>query len=279
MVVDYKSFKLGDKTVVEKAIMKAPFTMPQFMTEEACFFYVIEGRNQIYGPDEIGGASAKESVLLNCGNFFGKLRADENQEYHALAFHFDPEILKMVYDDGVPDFLFGNDLDNEISYAKLGKDQLFDRFIDGLLFYFENPELVNDDLIGLKVKELLLLLANSKESKKVKIIFRNLFNPRQVAFKKTIETHLYSNLSLDELSQITNNSLSSFKRKFKEFYNESPASYIRSKKLEKAKELLQLPSNSITDVVFECGFNDLSYFSKLFKSEYGLSPSEFQKQY
>ncbi len=109
------------------------------------------------------------------------------------------------------------------------------------------------------------------------MIFNNLFNPRQVEFKKTIYTHLYSDLSLEELAQLTNKSLSSIKSKFKEVYDESPAGYIRLKKLERAKELLALKGDSITDVVFDVGFNDLSHFSKLFKSEFGLSPRELQK--
>ena len=61
---------------------------------------------------------------------------------------------------------------------------------------------------------------------------------------------------------------------FKKLYNDSPAHYIRVRKLEKAKSLLKASEESISNIAYDCGFSDISHFSKVFKSEYGVAPSE-----
>jgi AraC-like DNA-binding protein len=75
---------------------------------------------------------------------------------------------------------------------------------------------------------------------------------------------------------MTNLSLSSFKREFKKNYGDSPASYIRNKRLEKSAELLRISEERITDIAFDCGFNDLATFSKLFHDKYNTSPSNYR---
>ncbi len=64
-------------------------------------------------------------------------------------------------------------------------------------------------------------------------------------------------------------------RKLKAITNKSPNQLIRSVRLHRAKELLLKKSKSIAEVAFQTGFSNPSYFSKCFKSEFGISPSEF----
>ena len=52
--------------------------------------------------------------------------------------------------------------------------------------------------------------------------------------------------------------------------------YINNYRLEKAAELLKSTAYSITDISLECGFNNLSYFNKLFKRKYHLTPRDFR---
>jgi len=53
------------------------------------------------------------------------------------------------------------------------------------------------------------------------------------------------------------------------------AKYIRTLRMKKAKELLQTTAMNITEVSYEVGMKSLSVFSKLFKEEFGYSPSDF----
>lgn len=56
--------------------------------------------------------------------------------------------------------------------------------------------------------------------------------------------------------------------------------YIRARRLEKAAERLgqkHFSSRSITEIVFDCGFNDISHFCRLFRDEYGMSARDYRK--
>jgi len=58
--------------------------------------------------------------------------------------------------------------------------------------------------------------------------------------------------------------------------------YLKSNRLEKARELLETPSLrkiTITAVSLACGFSDKSYFSRLFKQRFGISPRDVRMQH
>ncbi|MFK8009933.1 MAG: alpha/beta fold hydrolase [Saprospiraceae bacterium] len=64
-------------------------------------------------------------------------------------------------------------------------------------------------------------------------------------------------------------------RKLKAVTNKSPNQLIRSVRLHRAKEILLKKNKSIGEIAFQTGFSNPSYFSKCFKNEFGISPSEY----
>ena len=104
----------------------------------------------------------------------------------------------------------------------------------------------------------------------------SMFKLNPTEFESTIKNNLYSNLSVQQMAQLCAMSTSSFKRKFKETYNESPKKFVANKKLEKAKNLLKNSSERISTIAYDCGFETLSTFNRSFKFKTGISPSEFR---
>ena len=72
-------------------------------------------------------------------------------------------------------------------------------------------------------------------------------------------------------------STSQLNRKMNGITGKSTLSYILHVKLNKAKKMLQETSLPMSEVAHECGFYDANYFSRIFKKEFGISPSQFQK--
>ena len=128
----------------------------------------------------------------------------------------------------------------------------------------------------LKIRELLHLLVENDQNGAIKGILGELFNTSEYVFKDVIQAHLFEDLNLDDLAFFTGLSLSPFKRKFSTVYGTSPNKYITSKRLEKAQTLLRTSDLRISEVAYDCGFNDLGYFSKSFKNYYNLSPSDYR---
>lgn len=69
----------------------------------------------------------------------------------------------------------------------------------------------------------------------------------------------------------------SLERLFLDSMQCTPSSYRCNLRLEKAKQLLLDDSDSITGIAFRCGFCDSSYFTKMFRKQFGVSPRDFRR--
>lgn len=107
-------------------------------------------------------------------------------------------------------------------------------------------------------------------------MLRTMFKPAELSFKSIVQAHLYEELEIREYAALTNTSLSTFKRKFKQIFDDTPARYIINKRLEKAAQLLKVTDKKVIEICYDCGFNDPSTFSKSFSKKYAQSPSEYR---
>jgi AraC-like DNA-binding protein len=90
-----------------------------------------------------------------------------------------------------------------------------------------------------------------------------------------IATHLDDpDFSVDALSELVFLSRSQLHRKLTALIDQAPTTYIRSVRLQHALERLKKRDGSITEIAFDVGFSNLSYFSKCFKEQFGVLPSE-----
>lgn len=94
---------------------------------------------------------------------------------------------------------------------------------------------------------------------------------------ETLETTDNYNLSLDELANTFGLSKYYFIRLFKQHSGYTPMEYFQRVKLKKSCTLLTDPSLSIGEISESLGYSNQYYFSKAFKSLFGLSPSDFRK--
>ncbi|MFV5695395.1 helix-turn-helix domain-containing protein [Flavobacterium sp. LB3P122] len=248
------------------------------MPDEACFIYMVEGQIKYEIEDRSITIPVNDAVMLKCGNYFSQIRNSTTSKNNQIVIvHFHPEILKKIYDTDLPKiFQEPAKRDLSVSLGKINNDFLIQKYIEGMLFYFDNPKLINEDILVIKLKEIILLLCQTKNAPVIQQILSQLFSPTSYSFKQVIENNLFSHFTTDEFAQMTNLSLSSFKREFKKNYNDSPANYIRNKKLEKAADLLLISEERITDIAFDCGFNDLANFSNLFHDKFNCAPSAYR---
>lgn len=109
--------------------------------------------------------------------------------------------------------------------------------------------------------------------------YADFYHTPEEKLKIYIDTNFYRNISINELVKYTNYSRSNLIRLFKLAYNKTPLEYLIDVRIEKSKELLinntnKLMINEIAQIV---GFNDPLYFSRIFRSRVGISPSEYKK--
>ncbi|UOU99931.1 AraC family transcriptional regulator [Chryseobacterium daecheongense] len=279
MVTEYKKIDLFGKTLIQKVDLEPPFEFTFPVAEQACFLYVLEGEMQYQSNDSQINIPTRHSLLLNCINSGKQIHhSTHNSNGQIVIVTFHPDLLKKIYERELPlIFQQSNTISNQ-SGKEINNDFLIQKYIESLLFYFENPSLINDEILILKLKEIILLLSQTQEAETIQVILSQLFSPTSYTFRQIIEANLFSQISIDELAQKTNLSLSSFKREFKKIYNDSPASYIKTKRLERAAELLLISDERITDIAFDCGFNDLTNFTKNFHDKYETTPTNYRSR-
>jgi AraC-like DNA-binding protein len=278
MVLSHQKFDFSGKCLIEKIIIQAPFRFTANFQDEACFIYFLEGKAKINSPEEQQNIEAKESLLLKCGTYFADLiKYNTADRYEIVVFHLYPDLLREIYKNEIPAFLKPSE--RKSFFHKIAELDVIKKFVEGLYFYFDNPGLISNELLELKVKELVLLLVQTKNAESIASLFFDLFSPRSLSLKEVINNHLFSNLSIEDLAVLCNLSPSTFNRTFQTLFNSTPASYIKTQRLERARELLLISSLSITEIAFQTCFADVAHFSRSFKAFHHYSPSEYRSAF
>ncbi|MEM8889592.1 MAG: helix-turn-helix domain-containing protein [Bacteroidota bacterium] len=284
MIKQHQYFDINDKVIIERILYQPPLSKHTPMPDEACLMYNLSGATKVYSPMQNEVIGEEECVLLKCGQYFtSTLNSEKNEDFETVVVHFYPDILQAVFANNLPNYIPEAEEVSDSSKAinRVRVNKFLRNYIDSILLLFENPSLVTEELILLKVREVILMLLNTKseEAEKIKKILSNLFSPTKVSLKKVVDAHAYDNLALEQLAKLCNMSLSNFKRRFFDLFGESPAAYIRKKKLEKAAHLLKSSNMPIASICYETGFSDTSNFTKTFRSHFKSTPSKYRNKY
>ncbi len=97
--------------------------------------------------------------------------------------------------------------------------------------------------------------------------------------KTYIQEHYSNDISLDEVSREVNISPYYFSKLFKEEAGENFIEYLTNVRIGKAKEMLENPALSIKEVSILSGYADPNYFSRIFKKQTDMTPSEYKARY
>ncbi|HLG40090.1 MAG TPA: AraC family transcriptional regulator [Chitinophagaceae bacterium] len=95
--------------------------------------------------------------------------------------------------------------------------------------------------------------------------------------REAVGAHLSGyDFTVEQLCKYVFMSHSQLHRKLEALTGCSPNKFIRIIRLNKAKELLKDPENSIAGIALDCGYNDAGYFSRVFKQENYVTPQEWR---
>ena len=85
-------------------------------------------------------------------------------------------------------------------------------------------------------------------------------------------------LKIDDIADAIGMSRSVLYNKIKQAVGMTPIDFVRHIRIMRACELLQQTNDPLTSIAFEVGFSDPKYFSKVFKKELGIVPSEYRER-
>ena len=190
-----------------------------------------------------------------------------------------------------------------LAFLKTG-NALCDGFIDDLLSHTAYlTEFPSDQAVLSLINKLFLQLRDTQEGSPFKVIglFHELLG--EIQAKKLFTSHLppssmhdekkvvklktvlkyirenfASDITLDDMSAVAGLSCKYFCKFFKDMTGTTPVNYLMTYRIERAARKLIASDLSVTKIAYDCGFNDLSYFIKIFKTFKGVSPKEYRKR-
>jgi AraC-like DNA-binding protein len=163
------------------------------------------------------------------------------------------------------------------SAARVTRDVGLTAFLESMRAYFSGREKPAEPLLRLKLKELVVSLLTGRGNPALAAYFVALASQQGPALVDIMEANFRFNLSLDEYAALCHRSLSSFKRDFRRQFQDSPGRWLLHRRLDHAAALLRNTEASVTEIVFESGFEDVTHFSRTFKERFQLSPTAYRQ--
>ena len=101
-------------------------------------------------------------------------------------------------------------------------------------------------------------------------------SPSLAEVRKHIDRHYAKNLTVEKLAALAGLSTFHFIRAFRAAFGQTPHQYLRTRRIERAKELLATTMYPVTDVCDKVGFQSLGSFTTLFRRLTGETPAEYR---
>ena len=104
-------------------------------------------------------------------------------------------------------------------------------------------------------------------------------DPLVAKIQEWLEENKTQTIEYDQLAQTINISRRSLERRFKNATGMTPLAYIQKLRVEHAKHLLEKGAHTFNEITYAVGYEDISFFRKLFIRLTGLRPKEYQQKF
>lgn len=256
------------------------YNMPYHWHIQYEFIRVLQGKFTITIDENTFIAKSGDVIFINDGCVHGGKAFLEDTIYECIVFDKrlfetnigDESILQKFFDHTLlinNQFTPENDKIHQVVWDMFdtvkNTPHGYEYIFQGMIFYFLGVILKNK-LYTISLNS--FISSNQRNIYKLKNAFR------------LIESSYNKSLTLEDLAATTGLSPKYFCRFFQNMTNQTPISYLNYYRIESAcTKLVSNQDLSITDIAYECGFNDLSYFIKIFRKYKGTTPNKYLKEY
>ena len=249
----------------------------QLYTKHTSFGFTLSGKRIFRHGDSSCTSDPKKGLLIKRCAFLQEL-SPNYEGWNVLVFYLKDDYLRSIFDEFRPHLSLTNlpEINDSMMDTYVIDDQTRNCY-SSLIPYFGIDMVIPESILESKFKELLFNIFAHPENKHILAYIMRIVDRYQTPIWKIMEANYMYDLKIQDVANISNRSLSAFKRDFREYYKVSPGKWITERRLKKAKSLLETTRKRISEVVFDSGFNNASHFSKIFKERFQVSPSEAQK--
>ncbi len=271
-----KTLEYKGRVVFKKLSIPAFKRLPTESYEnEACFIFVTQGEYKVRAPTELIDVNVNMGLLAKCMNYFyenNQTSQTQQDNSEVIGVFLYPEIFQQLFNFDI------SQSSHTVPYnlKQVVLDQLLIHYRDSINILLDSPEIADEMFIENKLREFVILMTKKISAPSELDFLAAMFKPNFSKFEQIIEKNIYADLGLAELAALCHMSLSTFKRKFKAVYGESPIKYMTKLKIDKAQVLLKNKNLRISDIAHDSGFESISAFNRAFKAYTQQSPSQYR---
>ena len=236
------------------------------------FIFLLEG-NMLLSCNEFRNHSCREGEMIF-------IAQDSSAEGEALL--SDVEYILLSFDN---QFTLCDQLALESLIAHEKKPTIFNKIeirpplmqvLDSVQFYLDYKILCKH-LHAIKQKEIFLILRAFYTKEEIARFLSPMLN-RDIDFKAFVLRHYQEVKTVEELATMCNMSVRSFNRKFNDYFDDSPYSWMLKQRSRHIKSKLADAKASFSSIIKEYGFSSPAHFTTYCKKQFGESPSIIRKQ-
>lgn len=268
---------------IEQAVAGAPILECHWHSEVE-FFFCLQGEVLFQVDTDYYVVQAGEAIFIDSGEIHtGHSYQNATCMYGAIV--FDPQLLASASYDAIQAQYIAPFFDRTRSFPRHLKPQSRweKQLLDALKIIFSHCDQQDFGYeLGIKSQLLQMLHTILPEGRHTNRSKRELNDhTKTIRLKKAI-SYIQSNYNQSiKISQIAKQipmSDGQFCRFFKSMTRQTPIEYVNSYRIRRAGELLLDPSNKISSVALDVGFDHMSYFVKVFRQQMNCTPSQYRKK-
>lgn len=254
--------------------------IPVHWHNEMEFGMIIKGTAYLTMNGEEYELTADDIVIMPPRRIHGYIFSEKCKELvDSRTAVFDLSMLQSANSDSCTIKYFAPLLQGCCTCKPVVKDPVMKKYLLEIYRAFEKKE----EGYELEIKAKLMMTIREAFRKKYIIANDNSIQPPQVYESMMvaidyITLHYNEDISLDDMSKVTGKSKYYLTRNFHKYTGMPCIEYINHYRLTTAANMLRSTNQLVIDIAMEVGFDNISYFNKLFRRKFGVTPKEFRKE-
>lgn len=164
-------------------------------------------------------------------------------------------------------------LDKNVIYS--GSSSIYSYLFKEMIHELQTCRTGFEELLEMYLRQIFLLIQRSWEERKPTV---SSYLQDEIDYaRKYFNEHYNEDISIEEYAQSRGMSVSWFLRNFKQMTTKSPMQYILTIRINNAVSMLETTDYNVTEISTIVGYDNPLYFSRIFKKQKGVSPSEYRK--
>lgn len=247
--------------------------------------YILRGTKYIYDGDKRQSLTRGDLFYLGIGHHYMEDVPENGLSFEQILFYYTPTDLQRILLH--LNITYGLNITNEHScencrnrsHVSMPGWSSVRNFFVNTNNYLRDENFMHDETAeNIKMTELIYLIS-SHEDCCIKSKLLSNIDAAKENFEQIVYNHIFKDVSIEELSKLTNRSLTSFKKEFRRHFQMPPHKWYIRQRLMHSRLLLISTSKSISEIGNDCTFPNTSHFIKLFKKEYMMTPATYRNQH